>query len=62
MKKTLTATLAFLTMLSLAATAHADVIASPMEASVDFLLPWVLVGTVVGITIFLLQMFRKNKK
>ena len=66
MKRTLTVTLALLTMLSLTAVAHADVISSTpgmIAASLAMeLLPWVLVGIVVGITIFLLRKFWKKKK
>ena len=65
MKKTLVPTLILLTMLSLTAIARADVIAgSPAEVAKDIIiqyLPLLLIG-VTGVTIFLLQMFRKNKK
>ena len=64
MKKYLTMTLVLLTMLALMSTAHADVIAGPAVAvfyAVRFL-PWILVGAVVGITVFLLQKFWKKKK
>lgn len=62
MKRIQTAALVLLTMLSLTVIAHADVIANPATDVADCLLPWILVGTVAGVTIFLLQMFRKNKK
>lgn len=66
MKRTLTVTLALLTMLSLAAVAHADLISSTPGVIVTSLaaelLPWILTGTVVGITIFLLKKFWKKKK
>lgn len=61
MKKTLTAMLTLLTMVPLTAIAHADVIANPAADVADRLLPWILVGTVVGVTLFLLQIFRKKK-
>lgn len=62
MKKYLTLTLVLLTMLALTTVAHADVIAGP-AVTVFYavrLLPWVLVGAVVGITVFLLR--KKGKK
>ena len=64
MKKYLTATLLLVTMLSLTATAHADVIAGPAVALFwgVRLLPWILVGAVVGVTVFLLQKFWKRRK
>lgn len=65
MKRTLTVTLALLTMLSLAAVAHADVVFSPVEIAEYYVMqyiPWILVGAVAGITIFLLQKFWKKKK
>ena len=65
MKRTLAVTLALLTMMSLTAVAHADVIFSPVEIAGYYAmryLPWILVGAVVGITIFLLQKFWKKKK
>lgn len=65
MKKTETAAMALLTMLSLAAIAHADVIAGgPSEIAKDIViqyLPLLLLG-VAGVTVFLLQMFRKKRK
>lgn len=64
MKKYLTSALVLLTMLALMSTAHADVIAGPAVAvfyAVRFL-PWILVGAVVGVTVFLLQKFWKKKK
>ena len=63
MKKYLTATLVLLAALSLTAVAHADVIAGPAVAVFYAvrLLPWVLVGAVVGVTAFLLRKFRKKK-
>lgn len=63
MKRTLTVTLTLLAMLSLTAVAHADVIISPMDAAGDYImryLPWVLVGAVVGVTIFLLRKLWKK--
>ena len=64
MKKVRTAALVLLTMLSLTAVAHADVIAGP-AVTVFYavrLLPWILVGGLVGVTAFLLQKFWKKKK
>lgn len=63
MKKYLTATLVLLAALSLTAVAHADVIAGPAVAVFYAvrLLPWILVGAVVGVTAFLLRKFRKKK-
>ena len=64
MKKRLTSALVLLTMLSLMSTAHADVIAGPAVAifyAARFL-PWILVGVVVGVSVFLLQKFWKKKK
>ena len=65
MKKVKTVTLVFPTVLSLTAVAHADVISSPVAGAVFTVLrflPWILVGAVVGITIFLLRKFWKKKK
>ena len=64
MKKTLTVTMCLLTVLALTTVAHADVIAGPAVAVFYAvrLLPWVLVGAVVGITVFLLRKFWKKKK
>ncbi len=64
MKKSLTLSMLLLTALSLTAVAHADVIAGPAVAVFYTvrLLPWVLVGAVVGVTVFLLQKFWKRKK
>ena len=66
MKKSLTATLALLTVLSLTAVAHADVIAAtPGDIAASLvmeLLSWVLVGAVAGVTIFLLVKFWKKTK
>ena len=65
MKRTLTVTLTLLTMLSLTAVAHADVVFSPAATAGYYVLqclPWILVGAVVIITIFLLQKFWKKKK
>lgn len=64
MKKTLTVTMCLLTMLALTTVAHADVIAGPAVALFYTvrLLPWILVGAVVGVTIFLLRKFWKRKK
>ena len=65
MKKVLSVTMVFLTVLSLTAVAHADVISSPVTEAVFTVLrflPWILVGAVVGITIFLLRKFWKKKK
>jgi len=64
MKKYPTLALAFLTVPLLTAVAYADVIAGPAVAlyySVR-VLPWVLVGAVVGVTVFLLRKFWKKKK
>ena len=64
MKKTLTVTMCLLTVLALTTVAHADVIAGPAVAVFYAvrLLPWVLVGAVVGVTVFLLRKFWKRKK
>ena len=66
MKKYLTAALVLLTMLALMSTAHADVIAAtPGDIALSLvleLMPWILVGAVVGVTVFLLQKFWKKKK
>ena len=64
MKKTLTVTMCLLTVLALTTVAHADVIAGPAVALFYAvrLLPWILVGAVVGVTIFLLRKFWKRKK
>lgn len=64
MKKALTVTMCLLTMLALTTVAHADVIAGPAVAVFYAvrLLPWILVGAVVGVTIFLLRKFWKRKK
>ena len=64
MKKIWTMGLVLLTMLSLTAVAHADVIAGP-AVTVFYavrLLPWILVGGLVGVTIFLLLKFWKKRK
>ena len=63
MKKYLIVLLALLAVPALTGTAYADVIAGPAVAvfyAVRFL-PWVLVGAVVGVTVFLLRKFRKKK-
>lgn len=65
MKKALVLTMALLTAFSLTAVAHADAIASPAAvAGVTILqyLPWILVGAVVGVTVYILQKFWKKKK
>lgn len=64
MKKWLTLSLVFVTALSLTAVAHADVIAGPAVAVYygTRLLPWILVGAAVGVTVFLLRKFWKKKK
>ena len=64
MKKWLTLSLVFVTALSLTAVAHADVIAGPALAVYygTRLLPWILVGAAVGVTVFLLRKFWKKKK
>ena len=65
MKKALTVTLSLFTMLLLTAVAHADVVFNPVEVagySIMQYLPWILVGAVAGITVFLLQKFWKKKK
>lgn len=64
MKKYVAAMLVLLTMLSLMATAHADVIAGPVVTvfyAARFL-PWLLVGAAVGVTLFLLRKFRSKRK
>ena len=66
MKKYWTATLILLATLSLMSTAYADVIAAaPGDIALSLVLecmPWILVGAVVGVTIFLLWKFWKEKK
>ncbi|MDE7219036.1 MAG: hypothetical protein K2O45_05375 [Oscillospiraceae bacterium] len=65
MKKLLTLSLTLLTVLSLTATARADVIASPGAIAVLYtmhFLPYILVAAVVLITICLLIKFWKKKK
>ena len=64
MKKYLTALLALLAVPVLMATAYADVIAGPMLPVFYIMraLPWILVGAVVGVTIYLLQKFWKKRK
>lgn len=64
MKKFLTLTLVLVTALSLTAVAHADVIAGPAVAVFHGvkLLPWILVGAAVGVTVYLLKKFWKKKK
>lgn len=64
MKKYLTLLLTLLTALSLTTIARADVIAGPAAALfyTARLLPWVLVGAVVGVTAYLLKKFWKKKK
>lgn len=64
MKKFLTLTLVLVTALSLTAVAHADVIAGPAVAVFYGvkLLPWILVGAAVGVTVYLLKKFWKKKK
>ena len=62
MKKYLILALVFLAVPFLMSTAHADVIAGPAIAvfyAVRFL-PWILVGVVVGVTVFLLRKFGKK--
>lgn len=64
MKKVLVLTMALLTAFSLTAVAHADVIASPAAvAGVTILqyLPWILVGAVVGVTVYILQNSGKRR-
>lgn len=61
MKKVLTVMLALITVLSLTAVAHADVIAEPVVRVYD-VVPWVLVVGVVGVTAFILRKFWKKKK
>lgn len=64
MKKYLATILALTTMLSFMSTAHADVIAGPAVTvfyAVRFL-PWILVGAVVAVTVFLLRKFWKKRK
>lgn len=64
MKKFLTLALVLATALSLTAVAHADVIAGPAVAVYYGvrLLPWILVGAVAGVTVYLLQKFWKGRK
>ncbi len=64
MKKWLTLMMVPVTALSLTAAARADVIAGPALAVYYGvrLLPWILVGAVVGVTVYLLQKFWKKKK
>ncbi|MCI9444258.1 MAG: hypothetical protein HFF69_05975 [Oscillospiraceae bacterium] len=64
MKRHLTLALVFLSVPALMGAAQADVIAGPAVAvlcTVRFL-PWILVGAVVGVTVFLLRKFWKKKK
>lgn len=64
MKRSLTAVLVLTAMLLLMSTAYADVIAGP-AVTVFYavrLLPWILVGVVVGVTVFLLRKFLKKRK
>ena len=63
MKKYRIVLLALLALPALMGTAYADVIAGPAVAVFYAvrLLPWVLVGAVVGVTVFLLRKFRKKK-
>lgn len=65
MKTLLIVVTALLAAVSLAATAQADVIASPAAVAglyaVQFL-PWILVGAAVGVTVYLLKKFWKKKK
>ena len=62
MKKLLTLTLVLLTLLSLTTVARADVIAGPAVALfyATRLLPWILAGLAVALTVFLLKKFRKK--
>ena len=65
MKKILILSMSLLTALSLAAVAHADVIASPGEVAMLYtihFLPYILVAIVVLVTIFLLIKFWRKKK
>lgn len=63
MKKYRIVLLALLALPALMGTAYADVIAGPAVAVFYAvrLLPWVLVGAVVVITVFLLRKFWKKK-
>lgn len=63
-KKLLTLALVLMTALSLTAIARADVIAGPAVALYygTRFLPWVLVGAVVGITVYLLRKYWTKKK
>lgn len=63
-KRLLTLTMVLLSALSLTTAAHADVIAGPAVAVYygTRLLPWILVGAAVGVTVFLLRKFWKKKK
>lgn len=64
MKRFLTLTLVLATALSLTAVARADVMFEPVLALYyGFrLLPWILVGAAVGVTVYLLRKFWKKKK
>lgn len=64
MKRFLTCSLTLVMLASLTAVAHADVIAGPAVAvyyGARFL-PWVLVGAVVGVTVYLLRRYWRKKK
>ena len=63
-KKFLTLALVLAAALSLTATAHADVIAGPAVALYYGArsLPWILVGAVVGVTVYLLRKYWAKKK
>ena len=66
MKKRLTLSLALLAALLLTTPAFADVIApGPGEVAATLagrFLPWILVGAVVGVTVYLLRKYWKKKK
>lgn len=64
MKKLLTLTLSLAAALALTAVAHADVIAGPALALHHGvrLLPWILMGVAVGVTVFLLRKYWTKRK
>lgn len=66
MKKRLTLSLSLLAALLLAAPAYADAIMpGPGEVAATLaerFLPWVLVGAVVGVTVYLLRKYWTKKK
>lgn len=65
MKTTLIFAMTLLLAASMASTAHADAIASPVDAAVSgiaILGPWILVGAAVGVTVYLLKKFWGKRK